>query len=40
MTLHTDDDTRIERALESLNGGIEIGGEFTARESVVLDRIS
>ncbi|WP_216388110.1 thymidine phosphorylase [Arcanobacterium phocae] len=40
MTLHTDDESRIERALASLDGGIVIGGEYQPQESVVLDRIS
>ncbi len=29
LTLHTDEPTRFERALESLDGGYEIGGSFT-----------
>lgn len=41
FTLHTDDEDRFERALESLNPGIAIGDEApTLRSSVVLDRIS
>lgn len=40
MTLHTDDESRIERALESLEGGVVIGGELNAPQSVILDRIS
>ncbi|MDP9805790.1 thymidine phosphorylase [Trueperella bonasi] len=39
MTLHTDDEARIERALQSLDGGIEIGGDYETRESVVLERV-
>ncbi len=39
MTLHTDEEDRIARALESLENGVEIGGEFEARDSVVLDRV-
>lgn len=39
MTLHTDEEGRIPRALESLEGGVEIGGELDAPQSVVLDRI-
>lgn len=39
MTLHTDEEDRMPRALESLDGGIEIGGAFEARESVILDRV-
>ena len=40
MTFLTDEEARIPRALEALEGGIVIGGEYTPRESVVLDRIS
>ncbi|WP_276652334.1 thymidine phosphorylase [Corynebacterium vitaeruminis] len=41
FTLHTDDEDRFERALESLIPGIAIGDEAPAlRSSVVLDRIS
>ncbi|VEI13933.1 thymidine phosphorylase [Trueperella bialowiezensis] len=39
MRFHTDDEYRIERALEALAGGVEIGGQYTPRESVVLDRV-
>ncbi|WP_311777869.1 thymidine phosphorylase [Trueperella abortisuis] len=40
MTFLTDEEARIPRALEALEGGIVIGGGYTPRESVVLDRIS
>lgn len=40
MTFLTDEEARIPRALKALEGGIVIGGEYTPRESVVLDRIS
>lgn len=40
MTFLTDEEARIPRALEALEGGVVIGGDFTPRESVVLDRIS
>ncbi|MDO5049577.1 MAG: thymidine phosphorylase [Actinomycetaceae bacterium] len=41
MTLHTETPERFERALESLEGGFEIGAQAPEkRESVVLDRIS
>ena len=39
MTLHTDEEARIPRALESLEGGIEIGGDVEAPASVILDRV-
>ena len=39
MTLHTDEEARIPRALESLDGGIEIGGDVEAPASVILDRV-
>ncbi|KTF03784.1 thymidine phosphorylase [Trueperella sp. HMSC08B05] len=40
MTFLTDEDGRIPRALEALEGGVVIGGEYRPRESVVLDRIA
>lgn len=40
MTFLTDEEGRIPRALEALEGGVVIGGEYTPRESVVLDRIA
>ncbi|WP_406715616.1 thymidine phosphorylase [Trueperella pyogenes] len=40
MTFHTDEEGRIPRALESLEGGIEIGAHYTPTKSVILDRIS
>lgn len=39
MTLHTDEEGRIPRALESLEGGIEIGASADVPESVILDRV-
>ncbi|MGV9182353.1 thymidine phosphorylase [Arcanobacterium canis] len=39
MTLFTDEPDRFERALQSLEGGIEIGGTI-ANHSVVLDRVA
>lgn len=39
LTLHTDDEWRIPRALESLEGGIVIGEATPGRRSVVLDEI-
>lgn len=39
MTLHTDEEGRIPRALESLEGGVEIGSSVDVPESVVLDRV-
>ena len=41
LTLHTDDEWRIERALESLSGGIEIADGVTPEpRSVVLETVS
>ena len=40
MTFLTDEDGRIPRALEALEGGVVIGGEYRPREAVVLDRIA
>ena len=39
FTLHTDDDTRFELALESLNTGYSIGKSSVARPPLVIDRI-
>lgn len=39
LTLHTDDEWRIPRALESLEGGIVIGSSACARGSVILDSV-
>ncbi|WP_115726843.1 thymidine phosphorylase [Actinomyces culturomici] len=39
LTLHTDDEWRIPRALESLEGGIVIGQGAPERRSVLLDEI-
>lgn len=39
LTLHTDDEWRIERALESLIGGIRIGGEPPVTRGVILDTV-
>lgn len=39
MTLYTDDEYRLERALESLNGKYAISTEPVERGSVILDRI-
>ncbi|MDC4233657.1 thymidine phosphorylase [Actinomyces sp. B33] len=39
LTLHTDDEWRIPRALEALAGGIEIGAEAVAARGVVLDEV-
>lgn len=39
LTLHTDDEWRIARALESLEGGILIGESAPERGSVVLDSV-
>lgn len=36
MTFHTDEEGRIPRALESLEGGIEIGAHYTPTKSVIL----
>lgn len=38
MTLYSDDESRFERALESLNGEIEIGAQVTERK-LLLDRV-
>jgi thymidine phosphorylase len=41
LTLHTDDAERFERALASLDGGIEVGdGAGFASQSLVLDRVA
>lgn len=40
LTLHTDEEGRIPRALESLDGGVIVGESGSAQESVILDRIS
>jgi hypothetical protein len=41
LTLHTDDEWRIERALESLSGAIEIADGVTLEpRSVVLETVS
>ena len=41
LTLHTDDEWRIERALESLSGAIEIAdGVIPEPRSVVLETVS
>ena len=41
LTLHTDDEWRIERALESLSGAIEIADGVTPEpRSVVLETVS
>jgi thymidine phosphorylase len=41
LTLHTDDTERFERALASLDGGIEVGdGAGFAPKSLVLDRVA
>ena len=41
LTLHTDDEWRIERALESLSGAIEIADGVTHEpRSVVLETVS
>ncbi len=39
LELHADDPARFERALQALDGGIEIGGEYTSTP-LVLDRIA
>jgi thymidine phosphorylase len=39
FTLHTDDDHRIARALESLDGGWSIGSSYDPRP-LVIDRIA
>ena len=39
LTLHTDDEWRIPRALESLEGGIVIGDSAPDAACVVLDEI-
>ncbi|MDR6938642.1 thymidine phosphorylase [Arcanobacterium hippocoleae] len=40
MTLHTDEESRFERAFESLAGAVEYGESVDLPESVVLQRIS
>ncbi len=40
LTLHTDEEGRIPRALESLDDGVIVGESGSAQESVILDRIS
>ncbi|WP_054952146.1 thymidine phosphorylase [Flaviflexus massiliensis] len=40
LTLHTDDEPRVERAKESLEGAITISTMASTRDSVLLDRIS
>ena len=39
LTLHTDDEWRIPRALESLEGGIGIGDSAPEERGVVLERV-
>ncbi|SPT52719.1 Pyrimidine-nucleoside phosphorylase [Actinomyces bovis] len=39
LTLHTDDEWRIARALESLEGGVTIGSAAPASGSVLLDQV-
>lgn len=39
LTLHTDTPERFERALEALQGGIDVGDEFSPSAGVVLGRI-
>jgi thymidine phosphorylase len=39
LELHADDAQRFERALEALEGGYDIGGEFTP-SPLVLDRVA
>ncbi|RCK71417.1 thymidine phosphorylase [Desertihabitans brevis] len=40
LTLHTDDEHRVERALEVLAAGVEVGEEAPAPRTVVLERIA
>lgn len=40
MTLHTDDEARFERALESINGGIKISNAAPVAKQLLLDRVT
>ncbi|MGO1509737.1 MAG: thymidine phosphorylase [Actinomycetaceae bacterium] len=40
LTLHTDDEPRVERALEALDGALEVGDAAAAPTGVVIERIS
>ena len=39
LTLHTDDEWRIARALESLEGGVQIGSAAPETRSVILGEV-
>jgi thymidine phosphorylase len=39
LELHTEDERRVERALEALRGAVEVGGEAVEQGPLVLDRI-
>ena len=39
FTLHTDDEWRIPRALEALDGGVRISDTAPAARSIILDRV-